>query len=416
MKWTLHRKFSVISFFVILILGLALAYSLTSYIEKQIFNIHVSNAIKFSQKFIVNKLKKDDFNQPFTIKRSNEFTNLYKQYLPDEVKRVKIWNTKGVIIYSEKQEIIGKKFPIEDELAKALKDQIEIEVSSLKKTENVTEAGVAKELIELYLPIKIDKEVAGAFELYFDVGPLKKDIITVQKQVWLFTFTILLVLNLTLYQIVKKGSDTILEQAQRMIQLNNKIDHFKDYQEKTHLGTLKALLAALEARDNYTAGHAMRVTEYALVLGHRLGLNDESLKRLEEAALLHDIGKIGSPEYILKKQGPLDEDEFNEMKKHADIGANIIKALTFADDRATVIRHHHEKYDGLGYPRGLKGEEIPLESRILAIADTFDALTSNRPYREKVSNKEAIEILKACRGNCLQADMVDAFIEVIDKV
>jgi putative nucleotidyltransferase with HDIG domain len=163
--------------------------------------------------------------------------------------------------------------------------------------------------------------------------------------------------------------------------------------ELTYDRTLTALMSALDARDRETEGHSMRVSRMACLLGEELGLSSAQLKALERGALLHDIGKIGISDSILHKPGKLTEDEWRIMRIHPDIGARIVDKIPFLQETLPVIRYHHERWDGSGYPLGLKGEDIPIQARIFAVADVFDALTSTRSYRKKSTPQEAIEYL-----------------------
>jgi putative nucleotidyltransferase with HDIG domain len=164
--------------------------------------------------------------------------------------------------------------------------------------------------------------------------------------------------------------------------------------EITYDQTLTSLMSALDARDRETEGHSMRVSRLTCLLAEEIGLNSQQIKALERGALLHDIGKIGISDTILHKPGKLTEDEWKVMRIHPDIGARIVEGIPFLQDSLPVIRYHHERWDGSGYPVGLKKEDIPIQARIFAIADVFDALTSKRSYRNKSSAEEAVQYIK----------------------
>jgi len=182
---------------------------------------------------------------------------------------------------------------------------------------------------------------------------------------------------------------------------------------RLYLSTIETLAMAIDAKDQITHGHIRRVQSYAVALAKHLGVTDQSLiKAIEAAALLHDMGKLAVPEYILNKPGKLTSAEFEKMKLHATVGADILSAIEFPYPVVPIVRHHHESWDGTGYPTGLKGTEIPIGARILSVVDCFDALTSDRPYRPRLSDDEALKILTERRGNMYDPLVVDTFVRV----
>lgn len=184
--------------------------------------------------------------------------------------------------------------------------------------------------------------------------------------------------------------------------------------DELFISSIRAIVEAIDAKDPYTKGHSARVVEYALVVGEGLKLDKESLKDLELSAVLHDVGKIGIPDKILSKPGILTEDEYAYMKRHPELGAEIVEPIKKLKKLVPNILHHHEKYDGTGYPAGLKGEEIPLGARIIAIADSFDAMTSDRPYRPRMGMKIALQEIKAHRRTQFDPELASIFIKTIE--
>jgi HD-GYP domain-containing protein (c-di-GMP phosphodiesterase class II) len=175
--------------------------------------------------------------------------------------------------------------------------------------------------------------------------------------------------------------------------------------------TVAALVGTLEARDNYTHGHSARVTQYALTLGGGLALSSEDLAVLELAGILHDVGKIGIPDGILRKTGPLSANESEIVRQHPMIGYRILSQVEGAETVAAVVLHHHERWDGAGYPRGIVGEKIPLLARILAVADSFDALGSNRPYRPAWHQTKVVEEIARGAGTQFDPKVVEVFVK-----
>jgi len=182
------------------------------------------------------------------------------------------------------------------------------------------------------------------------------------------------------------------------------------------MGILFALAKALEARDDNTSSHSLNVTKYSMLLGEHLGLDPEELRALSQGALLHDLGKIGIPDDILKKPGGLDDSEFEIIKKHPMLTSDILDSLETSDHFAAIARSHHERWDGTGYPDGLNGEDIPLLARIVAIADAWDAMTSDRVYRAAMSDNIALAIFEREKDSG-QWDpyLADKFIDLIRR-
>ncbi|MDD5504975.1 MAG: HD domain-containing protein [Candidatus Omnitrophica bacterium] len=183
--------------------------------------------------------------------------------------------------------------------------------------------------------------------------------------------------------------------------------------EKTYLETVTALAVAVEAKDPYSRGHIDRVSDYAQRLGREMGLDEEMMKILKNGAVLHDVGKIGVRDEVLKKQGPLNEEEQKEMRQHVIIGVNIIKPIRSMSALSDLVRYHQELYDGTGYPDGLKGEEIPLSARIIKICDAYDAMTTDRPYRKGMSRDDAKKEIEKKSGIEFDPGIVKSFLNVI---
>ncbi|NUM87696.1 MAG: HD-GYP domain-containing protein [Bdellovibrionales bacterium] len=177
---------------------------------------------------------------------------------------------------------------------------------------------------------------------------------------------------------------------------------------------LRAIVSSLEEKDSYTHGHSLRVAEYAMLLGEALALPENDLRDLELSALLHDIGKIGIPDHVLMKPGRLTQAEFEIMKSHPVRTARILEKISALERIIPGVKYHHERWDGHGYPDGLRGEEIPLFARIILIADTYDAMTSTRPYRLALDKSIAFEELRRCSGTQFDAKLVEAFIAAVE--
>jgi response regulator RpfG family c-di-GMP phosphodiesterase len=186
--------------------------------------------------------------------------------------------------------------------------------------------------------------------------------------------------------------------------------------EKSYFRTMKALATAVEEKDRYTRGHSERVKTYAVEIASRLGLSSETISTIEYACVLHDIGKIGIPDAIIHKDQDLTDEEYKQVMEHPAKGENIIRVIPFLEPARPIVRHHHERFDGTGYPDRMTGNEIELGARIIAIADTYDAMTTERPYRGPFGKDHAISELKEQKGKQFDPELVDIFVRcLMDK-
>ncbi len=181
---------------------------------------------------------------------------------------------------------------------------------------------------------------------------------------------------------------------------------------EAHLKTVEALAAALDARDPRTLGHSERVAAYARAVAVKLNLPDEEVEKVHFAGLLHDIGKIGISDFVLNKNGKLTNDEFSVIRKHPEMGADMVRSIGFLKDVSDIIRYHHERVDGSGYPVKLTGAHMPLGSRLIAVADAYDAMTSDRVYRDKMTPAEAVRQLVEGKGTQFDPEVVDTFLQI----
>ena len=219
------------------------------------------------------------------------------------------------------------------------------------------------------------------------------------------TISIILPLLVITYLTFRSSMGRIEDANRHVAQLN-----------RMYMSTIETLAMAVDAKDQVTHGHIRRVQERSVALARHMGVDDENLiKAIEAASLLHDMGKLAVPEHILNKPGKLTVAEFDVMKTHSGVGADILAAIEFPYPVVPIVRHHHENWDGSGYPDGLAGTDIPIGARILAVVDCFDALTSDRPYRRRLSIDDAVAILSERRGWMYDPLVVDAFVELHSK-
>ncbi len=214
--------------------------------------------------------------------------------------------------------------------------------------------------------------------------------------------------------LVESGIKAI-SQMNLIREINNELKDTYEKLEKAYLESIETLRFTVEAKDTYTRGHSDRVSEYSVLIGKKLKLSDEDINTLKIGGLFHDIGKIGVPDSILLKDSKLTDDEYSEIKNHPSIGAHILSNATIFKSVLPVVKHHHERYDGNGYPGKLKGEEIPLLARIAAVADSFDAMTSKRTYRNSLTLDIVRAEIEKCKGSQFDPNCADAFLDILSN-
>lgn len=205
----------------------------------------------------------------------------------------------------------------------------------------------------------------------------------------------------------------VLAKTKELAEKNKLLEEYSHQLERSALATILTLQTALEEKDEYTAGHTQRVTSYAKMTGQAMSLPAEDLVVLERACQLHDIGKLVVDNSCIQKPGPLDDQEWALVKKHPAVGANIIKPLLFLEREGAIVRHHHERVDGQGYPDGLTGDELDILTKIITVADSFDAMTSMRSYRVNLDREKAIAELRLCAGSQFDPQVVEVFVKVL---
>ncbi len=203
--------------------------------------------------------------------------------------------------------------------------------------------------------------------------------------------------------------------TRELAEKNKLLTEYSRKLESSTVNTILTLLTAMEEKDEYTAGHTARVTEYALMIGRELELSNNDMIVLERAAQLHDIGKLVIDNSSIEKDGPLDKEEWSWLRRHPDVGGNIVKPLGFLEREEQIIRHHHERIDGRGYPFSRSGKDLDLLTRIVTVADSFDAMTSRRAYKKNMSKQEAVEELRRSVNSQFDPTVVEAFITTLSN-
>lgn len=206
-----------------------------------------------------------------------------------------------------------------------------------------------------------------------------------------------------------------VEQLNEINRINNELSDAYSDLEKAYLDMVETLRFTVEAKDHYTRGHSDRVSAYSVLIGQHLGLSDSDINTLKIGGLFHDIGKIGIPDSILLKDSKLTDDEYSEIKNHPSIGAHILCNAKVFQDIIPIVKHHHERYDGKGYPSQLAGEDIPYFARIAAVADTFDAMTSKRTYRDALPLEVVKAEIERCAGTQFDPKIAKVFLDILNK-
>ena len=214
--------------------------------------------------------------------------------------------------------------------------------------------------------------------------------------------------------LIESGIKSI-EQMNEIKRINEELSNTYDKLEKAYLDSIQTLRYTVEAKDPYTRGHSDRVSEYSVLIGQKLGLSEDLIKTLRVGGLFHDIGKIGIPDSILLKESKLTDDEYSQIKNHPSIGAHILCNAEVFKDILPIVKHHHERYDGNGYPSKLKGEDIPYIARIAAVADTFDAMTSKRTYRNALPLDVVKEEIERCSGTQFDPNIAKVFLDILNN-
>ena len=212
--------------------------------------------------------------------------------------------------------------------------------------------------------------------------------------------------------LIESGIKSV-EQMREIKKINTKLENTYEKLEKAYRESIQTIRYTVEAKDTYTRGHSDRVSEYSVLIGEKLGMSKEDIRRLQIGGLFHDVGKIGVPDNILQKNDKLTDDEYSEIKNHPTIGAQILSTASIFQDIIPIVKYHHERYDGKGYPCRLKGKDIPYLARITAVADAFDAMTSKRVYRDSLSIDVVISEIEKNKGTQFDPEIADVFLDIL---
>jgi putative nucleotidyltransferase with HDIG domain len=336
-----------------------------------------------------------------------------------DVLSVKVWRPDGVLVWTSlAQERMGERFPLSRHLEEVLTSgEAEAEFENLSEEEDAVESGLGVDhVLEVYAPIMSERgEVIGAYEIYADSSDLEASIVDRKRVIWIATASVFAVLWALLVLLARSASGTMRRQTNALRERSLALGESYRRLEQSSLEAIATLNAAVEAKDPYTAGHSARVQRIALAVASELGLSPVELDAVRYGGLFHDIGKIAIPDILLTKPHRLTRTEYELMKTHSAEGARIVGKFGRLRECVPIIRHHHERFDGEGYPDGLAGEEIPLPAAVVGLADAWDAMTIERPYQRARSIEEALAEVRNGRGTQFVPVVVDAFFEALRR-
>ncbi|HXY17661.1 MAG TPA: HD domain-containing phosphohydrolase [Gaiellaceae bacterium] len=413
---TLLRLFLVAAAGILAVGAIVLTEHLTGAVKDQAIQDEVDSATVYANSVLSPVLVKDDrlVLDPAVLSRLE-----HTLHTPVEIRSIKVWRPDGRIAFTTLDPSrIGKNFGIDDELEDALRTGKAVgfieNLSKEHEPENLAEArsGIGRALT-VYAPIVgTNGRPIGAYEVYLATERLDATIAHNTRNLWLTVIAVFGALYAALALLVRGASRRLRQQTEALRARTSELQRSYALLEAHSLETIETLNATVEAKDPYTAGHSHRVRAVSLLIGRELGFPPEELELLGLGALFHDVGKIGVPDAILTKPAKLTAAEFEIVKQHAARGAEIVAHISRLKDAVPLIRHHHERWDGLGYPDGLSGEAIPLEATIVGLADAWDAMTTVRPYSDALPASMAVEQVRAGRGTQFHPDVVDAFLAV----
>jgi putative nucleotidyltransferase with HDIG domain len=336
-----------------------------------------------------------------------------------DILSVKVWRADGTLAWASlAPQRIGKKFPLGEDLRKVFEtERATAELGQLGDEEDSVEAKrLPGHVLEVYAPLFAgEHEVIGAYEIYADASPVEHSIAARKRTIWVASGLLFAVLWILIVLLARNASRMLRRQTEALRDRSAALSESYRRLEESSLEAIESLNATVEAKDPYTAGHSLRVQRVAVSIAKELGLSSEEIETVRFAGLFHDIGKIAIPDVLLTKPTRLSEDEYGLVKRHSAEGARIVSKFSRLRDCIPAIRHHHERWDGTGYPERLEGEDIPALAAIVGFAEAWDAMTIERPYQRALRVEEALDEARDGRGAQFSPAVVDAFFAAVAK-
>jgi putative nucleotidyltransferase with HDIG domain len=416
--WAVHRSVTLLRVFllasaVILVSGgLLLGSLLTAALRTQAVNDKQASMTQYVDGVLRPELVRGD-----KVHISPHLPTQIKEQLrrQRDIVSVKVWRPDGVLVWTNRApKRIGRRFPIGGELGETIGDnKAHASIGTLDEEENLAEqeAVPGKRAFEVYAPLESNdgKRAIGAYEIYANPTQVEAFIASRKRLIWFAILGVFLTLYGALALLVRSASSTLRRQSKTLQDRSRELMASYRRLEESSLEAIESLNATVDAKDPYTAGHSARVQRIALAVAEELGVPTQRLDAVRFGGLFHDIGKIAVPDSVLTKPGALDDEEFAIVQRHPADGAEIVSHFSRLHEAVPLIRHHHERWDGKGYPDRLAGDEIPPEACVVGLADAWDAMTTDRPYRAALSVEQAAAEVRKCRGTQFSPAVVDAF-------
>lgn len=447
MRRNFTLRFALVSGLVVIALTTTLSSLASASIRASTVDREARQVADQVQQLVIQSFTRTEFERGLTPKKQALLDALSSDPKNANVLRILLWNRDGTLLYSGDRKGIGRRMPLSDGLRIALGGSMTVMPLAPERlrpfsvetmylsvegylelllfqerrvwtrtgrqaitptTTRTSRTSLTKAaslgIARLFLPVRLGESTApvAAFEVFYDFRPLARKLARIQQTVWTAIPGGFLAIYCAMVVAVQRTSRVMMAQQKNL--------------RVAHLGTFHALARTVDARDSETGDHSGRVASYAVAMARRLGLSAEEIAELKIAAELHDIGKIGVPDAILMKPGPLTSEEWDLMRQHAIVGSNILQSTPLSEVVKQAVRHVHEWWGGRGYPDKLHGDQIPLFARILAVADAFEAMTSKRPYRRTFNTEQALAELRQMRGIQFDPRVVDAMCEVAQEI
>jgi putative nucleotidyltransferase with HDIG domain len=409
--WQFATVFAVVSLIVVAFTGFGLSRFLGQSIKDGEIDDAVAEVRQHVATPVAGRLAAQGSLAPMTDDQYDEFNAFVQEdIIPTGRSRLRVWRWDGVLLYSSDSSAqIGQEFPASDELEAARQGRAVSRVDDASDLVGTTGFG-PQSFFHAYVPLSLDDSsgVQAVLEVEQPYLPVHDRIQRAETAIYIGVAGAMGFLYAVLSTVVMRGSRTVSKQRRQLVLHTQEM-------RRSHDSLLQMLCAALDLRDQATKGHSLRVARLAVAVAEQMDLAEEQLTHLEQAAMLHDLSKMGLSDVVLGKTGPLDEDEWEEIQKHPEMGYQIVRDIPFLQKAGEIILHHHERFDGGGYPQGLMGEEIPLGARIFAVVDAYDAMTADRPYRRAGSHASAVREIKRNSGTQFDTRAVEAFLAANTK-